>query len=163
MQTVSPWIERLNLMPHPEGGFYREFYRCDRATAPGLPFDGERNLATCIYYLLPAGAFSAFHRLESDELWTHLHGGTITIHTITPDGLYAPHALASDPISDASPALTIPAGHWFAAEPAPHMDSLAACFVTPGFDFQDFHIAKADELSELCPAQSKLIDRLSLR
>lgn len=163
MRAPSPWIESLNLMPHPEGGFYREIYRSSRSVGIGAPENGKRNLATCIYYLLPSGAFSAFHRLASDELWSHLDGGTVTIHTISPDGVYACHHLGADHRSDATPVVTVPADHWFAAEPAPHTDSLTACFVAPGFDFKDFTMATNDRLSSICPAHSELIERLTLQ
>ncbi len=163
MREPSPWIEKLNLMPHPEGGFYREIYRSKKNITPGSPIDGERSLSTCIYYLLPSGAFSAFHRLRSDELWSHLDGGTITLHVVSPDGSYTRHELGSDSRSDARPVVVVPAEHWFASEPAPHMDSLAACFVAPGFDFKDFEIAAAEQLASLCPGQSKVIERLCIR
>jgi predicted cupin superfamily sugar epimerase len=52
---VSRMIDALGLAPHPEGGFYRETFR---------------STSTAIYFLLPAGEFSAFHRLRaSDEIW----------------------------------------------------------------------------------------------
>lgn len=162
MSIPSPWIEKLNLMPHPEGGFYNEIYRCPETCTPNGAFEGSRSLATGIYYLLPSGSFSAFHRLRSDEIWTHLDGGTITIHMISPEGRYSIQELGSDFRSDARPVAVIPRNCWFAAEPARHTDSLAACFVAPGFDFKDFEIAARDALCDLCPGRKQLIERLTL-
>lgn len=162
MSVPSPWIERLNLMPHPEGGFYKEVFRSSFTTAACGDFKGDRSLATCIYYLLPSGAFSAFHRLRSDELWTHADGGSLTVHMIDPDGVYSQAKLGDDIRNDALPFLHIPPNTWFAAEPARHTDSLATCFVAPGFEFQDFEMAKAGHLKSICPQQSELIARLTI-
>lgn len=64
------WIERLNLEPHPEGGWYRQTYRASlmlpSAALPG--FTGDRAASTAIYFLLEGDQFSAFHRLRSDEV-----------------------------------------------------------------------------------------------
>lgn len=162
MSSPSPWIERLNLMPHPEGGFYREVFRSSSEVQPGGEFDGKRSLATCIYYLLPSGSFSAFHRLRSDELWTHADGGTLSLHIIDPTGIYSHVQLGSDIKNDSVPFIHIHPRSWFAAEPARHTDTLATCFVVPGFDFKDFEMGKAEELKSLCPQQAPLIARLTI-
>ena len=70
-------IRQLGLLPHPEGGFYRESYRSNEAiAAAALPphYGNERSVATAIYYLLTPDSFSALHRLQSDELF-HFHLG----------------------------------------------------------------------------------------
>jgi len=51
-------IERLQLMPHPEGGFYRERHRSSLSVRRA---DGsERAAFTVIDFLLPAGVTSLF-------------------------------------------------------------------------------------------------------
>src|SRR5262249_43675174 len=62
-------IERLGLLPHPEGGWYRETYRAAR-TLPGT----SRSVCTAILYLVRAGERSRLHRIDSDELW-HFYRG----------------------------------------------------------------------------------------
>ena len=89
MDEASLWIERLGLVPHREGGFYREVYRSADLVSPAcLPpgFAGSRALATSIYYLLRAGQVSLFHRLRSDEIWNFHLGGRLTLAVIRPDG-----------------------------------------------------------------------------
>ena len=67
---VRDLVERLELEPHPEGGFYRETFRHQ-------PEDGGRGHATAIYYLLQGGRYSAWHRvLDADEVWC-FHGGVL--------------------------------------------------------------------------------------
>lgn len=163
MNGPSPWIERLNLEPHPEGGFYSEVFRSHHHVTPGGDFEGTRNLTTCIYYLLPSGAFSAFHRLTSDELWTHADGGTLSIHIIDASGKYTLHELGRHAEAGETPFLHIPANCWFAAEPAKYRDTLVTCVVAPGFDFRDFEMAKHNDLCEAYPLHKALIARLTLK
>ena len=89
MNSPDHWITQLNLLPHPEGGWYRETYRAaESIPAAGLParFRGPRAFGTSIYFLLPAASFSAFHRIHSDELW-HFHAGDpLELHLLHPDG-----------------------------------------------------------------------------
>lgn len=158
----SQWIERLNLAPHPEGGFYREIYRSSFKCKLEASHDAERSLATCIYYLLPTGSFSAFHKLSSEETWSYIDGGAISIHIIDTDGRYRCRSLGVDVSGESDPVITIEPNCWFAAEPTRHADSLAACFVAPGFDFSDFTMARREELLRLCPSRQELISRLTL-
>lgn len=164
MNKINPWIEYLDLQPHPEGGFYREVYRSPIETdflMPGLETRAVRSLATCIYYLIQSGAFSSFHRLRSDEIWIHLNGAPLRIHILNPQGHYEHHIIHGSPRGDSSPFITIPAGCWFAAEPEEKEDTLTACFVTPGFDFADFEIAERSMLSDKYPSHRELIARLT--
>jgi len=64
---ISPeqLIQQYELVPHPEGGWYKETYRSKEAiAAAALPerFTGPRVFSTAIYFLLEAGNFSAFHK-----------------------------------------------------------------------------------------------------
>lgn len=81
-------IATLGLSPHPEGGYFRATYRSSQLVKD-LPqeFSGPRAASTAIYYLLPAGARSAFHRIRSDEIWHFYKGGPLKIVEIDPDGV----------------------------------------------------------------------------
>jgi uncharacterized protein len=127
--------KRLNLTPHPEGGYYRETYRSPVTfTPPGYP--GERALATAILFLLPAGVRSARHRVRSDELWLWQGGEAMMLDV---DG--SAHVVG--PATDAGHALQglVPGGAWQSATPAADGWSLVACVVAPGFDFDDFELS----------------------
>jgi predicted cupin superfamily sugar epimerase len=120
-------IEALNLAPHPEGGYYRQVYKSEQAVKP----DDDRELRsalTAIYFLLPEGDRSRWHRVRSDEIWTHLEGSPVALHLF--DG-----ANASSVIVDRIH--VVPANVWQAAEPTGDY-ALVACFVAPGFEFADF-------------------------
>jgi predicted cupin superfamily sugar epimerase len=100
IKTAQYWISRLNLIAHPEGGYYRETYRAELSIPKeALPpqFTGPRLVSTAIYFLLERENFSAFHRLRSDELWHFYSGGPIVVHIIEPDGSYSEIQLGDDP------------------------------------------------------------------
>lgn len=157
-------IQQLALTPHPEGGFYKEVYRSAISIQEAcLPhhFDGERNICTSIYYLLQLGDFSAFHRIKSDEIWHFYAGGNLRLHLLDAAGKYAQFLLGGDLAAGASFQVLMPAGVWFAAEPAPGTDfTLAGCTVSPGFDFRDFEMAEKETLLSYYPQHEEIIRRL---
>ncbi|CAH2030246.1 cupin domain-containing protein [Trichlorobacter ammonificans] len=158
-------IRTLDLARHPEGGWFRETYRCaELLPAAALParFDGPRSCCTAILFLLEPGEFSALHRIRSDELW-HFHlGGALTIHMLLPDGRYLARTLGSDLCAGEALQVAVPAGAWFGAEPdgnAPY--TLVGCTVAPGFEFADFELADGPLLARQLPAHEGIIRRLT--
>jgi len=120
-------IETLDLEPHPEGGFYRQVYKSPHIVQPDDGRDA-RSALTAIYFLLPAGEKSRWHRVRSDEIWTHLEGSPVTLHLF--DGTSASRIVVDR-------MHVVPADVWQAAEPSGDY-ALVACFVAPGFEFEDF-------------------------
>lgn len=178
---------RLNLAPHPEGGYYAETYRAAGVIpAVALPpeFGGERNYSTSILYLLTEGDKSRLHRIRQDEVW-HFHlGGPLRLVMISPEGVLREVILGPDILSGQLPQFAVPAGCWFGAaplkveeqselNPAEPPEShrrpdgawpprgagycLMGCTVAPGFDFADFELADGRELIKSFPAQAALI------
>src|ERR1700690_4557218 len=99
IKDAKYWIETLGLIPHPEGGYYRETYRSGLSIPrEALPprFTGPRLVSTAIYFLLDGENFSAFHRLRSDELWHFYAGGALTVHVIAAGGSYSEIQIGSD-------------------------------------------------------------------
>ncbi len=142
--------------PHPEGGFYVETYRSEH-TIPGK----NRQLMTAIYFLLPAGHVSRFHRIQSDELWFFHEGNPLTIHTLNEDGHHA-HLLGLDIDSGQHPQLLVPAQTIFGSSSDVNEGySLVSCVVAPGFDFQDFELFSAEELLSQFPDYTEIIERLT--
>lgn len=136
-------IERLHLRPHPEGGFYAEVHR-SASVVNALDGRPHRAALTSIYFLLPAGAISRWHRVLSDEVWCHLEGAPIELHLLDAAQPNA-HTVALGPVSAHTvPQHTVPAGVWQAAR-STGAYSLAACMVAPGFDFDDFALMAADD------------------
>jgi predicted cupin superfamily sugar epimerase len=160
--SVHSLAEQLQLLPHPEGGYFRETYRSgELIPQPALPsrFDGERTFATAIYFLLTAGNFSAFHRIKSDECWHFYAGSTLHVHVLTTTGEYQLIRLGNDMQSGETFQAVVPAGAWFASETTGD-HSLVGCTVSPGFDFRDFELADFAALSAAFPSYASLIRRL---
>lgn len=131
---VTALIERLKLQAHPEGGWFKETYR---AAARTQTAKGERHLATLIYYLLPRGVVSRVHRVAWDEIWIFQGGGVLDLQTHTDSGISVEKLGIT---ANSSPQIVIPAGAWFNACVAEGEFVLAACLVTPGFEFADLEM-----------------------
>jgi uncharacterized protein len=160
--TAREWIERLALVPHPEGGWYRETYRsAERVEAASLParFGGARVLSTTIYYLLCAGERSALHRIKSDEVWHHYAGDAVTLWVLDTPGVARELRLGGD----GEPQVTIPAGAWYGARGGGGGSGYALMggTVAPGFEFDDFELADRATLLAGWPTHRAIIEDLT--
>jgi uncharacterized protein len=158
------FIRHLQLQPHPEGGFFKETYRSKTIIpSKALPanFTGDRSYSTAIYFMLQQGDYSAFHRIQSDECWHFYNGGTLLIHIIDQEGEYSCIRLGQQIDQGETFQFVVPALSWFASEPAPGIDfAMVGCTVAPGFDFDDFEMAKEETLLDLYPQHRSVISRL---
>ncbi len=155
-------ISQYNLMPHPEGGYFRETYRSDESIPEsGLPsrFQGNRTFSTAIYFLLLKDLFSAFHRIKSDECWHFYEGDSLLVHVLHTNGNYELIRLGKNREEGEVYQAVVPAGAWFASETKGEY-SFVGCTVAPGFNFLDFELAKTAELKAQYPEFTGLIDRL---
>ncbi|MFN2262270.1 MAG: cupin domain-containing protein [Psychroflexus sp.] len=164
--TKAEIIEQLNLESHPEGGYFKETYRSQlQAENTSLPsyFEGSRHFSTCIYFMLTSDSFSAFHRVQQDEIWHFYIGQTIHLHMISEKGVYSKVKIGNRLDQDEIPQFVVPAKVWFAAEIlAPESFALVGCTVSPGFDFQDFELADRKILLEKFPEHKSVISNLTL-
>ncbi len=157
---ASRLIEQLGLTTHPEGGYYREFFRSRVALSTPR---GTRSASTAIWFLLPAGEFSAFHQvLGADEVWHHCGGDPLLLHLLDERRARAIR-LGPDLAAGEQPLSVVPAGVLQAAEPAGRRFSLCACIVAPGFEFADFVLPSRAELCARHPRERALIERLTGR
>ncbi len=165
MNSIEQLIAKLDLQPHPEGGYFRETYRSDgNITSKCLPdnYSGDRNYATGIYFLLTSDTFSAFHKIHQDEMWHFYDGAAIRLHIISPEGTYSEVLIGKDLNNNEYPQFVVPGGHWFAAEVSgKNAFSLAGCTVSPGFDFADFNMPSRDELLALYPQHADVVQKLT--
>ena len=160
-KNAAYWIEALDMIAHPEGGYFRETFRADEKVEPAhLPqrYTEARTMGTSIYFLLTTESVSNFHRLNSDEIW-HFHtGGAARIHMIMPGGEYVHYDIGADLATGQSFQVIIPRHSWFAAEVITGDYILVGCTVSPGFEFADFELADRKVLSEAYPELSGLIE-----
>ncbi len=165
--TKNPeyWIQKLGLEPHPEGGYYRQTYCADLLLArEALPpqFTGHRPASTAIYFLLEREDFSAFHRLRSDEVWHFYLGGSLAVHVIGPDAQYSMIRMGNDPEAGEVLQAVVKAGCWFASQVIDRNSfALVGCTVAPGFDFEDFELAKREHLTQSYPQYREIIGKLT--
>ncbi len=151
-------IQKLALLPHPEGGFYKETYRCGQSLQTPT---GDRNVSTAIYYLLENKDKSHFHRIKSDELWFFHQGQPLEIVSIQ-EGKLKTILLGNNFNNGEVPQAIIPANCWFAS----HIQegkgfALVSCTVAPGFDFTDFEMAKRENLIQRFPHLQEVIEKFT--
>lgn len=157
--SIQEIIQFYQLLPHPEGGYFKETYRsleCVPANCLPERFNGKRSYSTAIYFLLVENSFSAFHRIQSDECWHFYSGDAVDIHVLHTNGNYELIKLGSNIEMGEQFQALVPAGAWFASKTKGKY-ALVGCTVSPGFDFADFELAKAAELAVQFPEQMALI------
>ncbi len=141
MTELPEWARKLDLAPHPEGGWYRETWRSELTLGQqALPPDytGTRNAGTAILFLLMPGQQSAWHTVRSAELWLHHRGSALRLEVEAEQDGTATHLLGSDVGAGEQPQFVVPPGHWQRATPRDDEPTLVSCVVVPGFDFADF-------------------------
>lgn len=157
--AINSIIQSYKMLPHPEGGFFKETYR-SAIELDGISLqngmEGTRNCSTAILFLLVQNSFSAFHRIKSDEIWHFYDGDPVQIHVIEPNGYYHTIKLGKNAMNNEVFQAVVSAGAWFASKTEGEY-SLVGCTVAPGFDFADFELAKAEILATSFPNQRELI------
>ncbi|WP_172295771.1 cupin domain-containing protein [Pseudoruegeria sp. HB172150] len=127
-------IDRLNLSPHPEGGWFRQTWIAEAE-------DGARPAGTCIYFLLQSGERSHWHRVDATEIWHYYAGSPLNLHiAATEAGPAKTWKLGPNLASAEAPQRIVPLGHWQAAETTGAW-TLVGCTVSPAFRFEGFELA----------------------
>jgi predicted cupin superfamily sugar epimerase len=120
--TVASLIDALGLAPHPEGGWYAETWREDATTA--------------IYFLLPAGEVSRWHRIDRTEIWHYYAGAALELRVAGAGAV----VLGPDLGAGQRPQAVVPAAAWQTARSLGDY-TLAGCTVSPAFEFAGFELA----------------------
>jgi predicted cupin superfamily sugar epimerase len=154
MPSARYYIEKLKLLSHPEGGFYKETHRCKSKVNT---IAGERDASTAIYFLIEVGNFSALHRIKSDEVWHFYDGDELEIIEIDIVGNLTITLLWKNNFQH-----IVPAGNWFGSRVKQGGSfSLVGCTVAPGFDFNDFEMAERLKLQNKFPHHTEIIRQLT--
>ncbi len=125
-------IARLGLAPHPEGGWFRETWR-----DPGI--GGGRGSGTAIFYLLPGGITSRWHRVDAVEIW-HWYAGAPLLLTVVAGADVEEHRLGSAIDVGELPQAIVPEHGWQNARSLGAW-TLVGCTVSPAFEFAGFELA----------------------
>jgi predicted cupin superfamily sugar epimerase len=126
-------IRRLGLVPHPEGGWYRETWRDGKGT--------PRGSGTAIYFLLEAHQSSDWHRVDATEIWHHYAGHPLRLSIAEEGKPVRVERLGSDFVRDELPQRIVPKHAWQKAEPDGGW-TLVGCTVSPAFEFRGFEMAE---------------------
>lgn len=164
-EKAKYYIDKLKLMQHPEGGYYREIYRSgEYINIESLPerYGNKRVFSTSIYFLLEGKQVSKFHRLKSDEVWHFYDGCPLKIYIINADKNINEITLGKDLSKGNIFQFTVEKNNWFGAELIEKNSfALIGCSVSPGFDFEDFELADRNILLENYPEFKNIIKRLT--
>ena len=126
MSNSDEIIEKLEMIPHPEGGHYKETYR--------------NNNISLIYYLLKKGEKSHWHRLKKNEI-IHFYSGDPLKVSMSNDEVNVEEITLDKEVNNGHFLhYVIKAGTWFYMKSQGEY-SLIGCTVSPPFDYKDFELA----------------------
>lgn len=143
--TANDYILQLQLISHPEGGYYKETYRSPlEISLDG--FTDKRSISTSIYFMLEKGQQSALHRIKSDEIWFYQDGDGIDIIEIDESNTEVITRLGKNISHGEVLQHVVKANRWFGSRLKPESSfCLVACQVSPGFDFRDFELLNSTD------------------
>lgn len=132
-------VKKLGLIPHPEGGYFKETFLSD------VPYQ-EQRLYSSILFLLGEGDISHLHVLKEDELWYYQDGEDCQIYEIDSRGKLTVTAIGKD--SGVYQHL-VKKGTIFGSRFHGRTYTLVGCIVSPSFTYKHFHMVGKDELPEM--------------
>ena len=124
MNKSDEIIKILHMIPHPEGGHFKESYR-------------DKNISL-IYYLLKKDEKSHWHRLKNNEI-LHFYDGAPLIVYLSTDGNTVQEVIINNNKDQVSH-IVVRSGTWFSMESKGEY-SLIGCTVAPPFNYDDFELA----------------------
>ena len=124
MNNGEKLIKKLQMIPHPEGGHFKESYR-------------DKNISL-IYYLLKKNEKSHWHRLKKNEI-LHFYDGDPLLVYLSINGVTVQEIIL-DNNEDKLSHFVIKSGTWFSMKSKGEY-SLIGCTVAPPFDYDDFELA----------------------
>ncbi|WP_027701223.1 cupin domain-containing protein [Metaclostridioides mangenotii] len=155
MKSAQYYIDKLNMTPHVEGGYFKE-----SVVSEDL-FREDKRLFSSIYFLLETGEVSNLHRLTSDEMWYYHDGQALTIYMITPAGELITKQLGLDIEKGEVPQVLVPKGYIFGSSMNNDGFALVGCMVAPQFTFDDFELFDRKKLLNLYPNHEEIIKKLT--
>lgn len=147
MDISESIIQRLELSPHDEGGYFKRIYTSPHPYPQPSPHTSQQKLVSSIYYLLtqkrPIGHM---HRCKSDILHYFLEGDPITYHVLSESKGLILHTLSAD-----QRFLVVPGSYWKASQLQGKHYALIAEVVIPEFCYEDRELGSAEKLRRYFP------------
>lgn len=132
---MNALIEKFGLLPHPEGGYFKEVFDSEEEKE-------DRKLSGSIYFLLDKEDISHFHQIDCEEIWFYHQGKGLDVHIIELDGRYHIQRLDQD-----NPMVVLPKGAIFGAENIDKESfTFISCVTTPHFTYDGFKLISKEEI-----------------
>ncbi|MCK9556942.1 MAG: cupin domain-containing protein [Candidatus Cloacimonetes bacterium] len=165
MRNFHQIIQLLNLLPHPEGGYYRRNWQSDMRAetldASSKKIHNVRSVGSSIIYLLPSEEVSTWHRITCDEMWHFYDGSPLKLYMLDMNQGLITRILGINLEAEQLPQIIIPRNTWFCAEVAEDDSySLCGCTLWPSFSYADFDLADRQKLVTDFPEHMALIDHI---
>lgn len=155
MKDANYFIEKLEMTPHVEGGYFKE------SILSKDNFNSEKKLYSSIYFLLRTGEVSNFHRLSADELWYYHGGEALTIYMIDKEENLITKKLGLDIEEGEVPQVLVEKGYIFGSAMNEEGFSLVGCMVAPAFTYEDFELFEREYLLNKYPKHKETIIKLT--
>lgn len=149
------FIDKLNLKPHIEGGYFNECLSSEDN------YNDNQKLWTSIYFLLEQGDVSRLHILEEDELWYYHAGNSLNIYMISPEGKLTVSKLGLNIDNGETPQVLVPKGYIFGSIMEEEGFCLVGNMVAPGFIYDHFKIVDQKDLLSRYPEHKETILKLT--
>lgn len=161
---IENLILHFNMQKHIEGGYASLFYEDQgiiRKSSLPAEFDSERPYFSGIYYLVPAGIKTLFHKLPINEVWHFCLGDPLKIIELLPEGKIKETVLGPDFQADQKFVHIVTKGNWFGSMSLGSY-TLVTCTTAPGFKNQDFTMGNRDILISQFPQAKETIIEFTL-
>jgi predicted cupin superfamily sugar epimerase len=159
--SFSDVVGRLGLMPHPEGGYYREIRPGEEDTFP-WHLDRPSREVGLVYFLLDGRDFFPFHHQGFEETWHLYWGGPLEFHLLNRQGEHRMLPLAHDQGAGHGSRLRVYPNTHRAMRLAPAAEwALAVCVRPPNHSFASIEPATRGELLLTYPGHEPIIRQLS--
>ncbi|XP_057544419.1 uncharacterized protein LOC130823706 [Amaranthus tricolor] len=188
MLRASEIVEKLNLKPHPDGGFYFETFRdhsvsISKAILPPQ-YKVDRAVSTAIYFMLPSGCVARLHRIPCAETFHHYMGDPITVMELNEmNGEVKLTRVGPNLLENEKPQHTVPPYTWFGSFPTKDITvyedgsqievtqtardaekhySLIGVTCAPAFQYEDSESAKRSDMLAKFSKYEPLISLLTI-
>ena len=129
MNASNEIIKQLEMIPHPEGGHYKESYR--------------DNNVSVIYYLLTKEEKSHWHKLKKNEILHFYDGDPLKIYMSKDKKEISTVLLGRNINNEECLHYIVKSKTWFGMKSTGSW-SLIGCTVSPAFEYKDFELAPKD-------------------
>jgi predicted cupin superfamily sugar epimerase/mannose-6-phosphate isomerase-like protein (cupin superfamily) len=158
---------RMQKVPQEGCWFSLTYASTDALDGDALParYEGRNHAAgNAIVALETPQDFSAFHRLQTDEVWHFYDGSPIDLLLLYPDGHGQRVRLGANVLAGELRQFTVPRDVWQGSAPHDKSASAYSFFadqLSPGFEYADFEIGYRDALQREYPAFAREIAQLT--